>query len=98
MKTLAELRRHAKNFQWSMIKNSWAETILPELKCFRDVAEVTTKYIAFYTPKNGVHEISYINLPKAKDLRIEECTHENEKGLCVTFTDDCVITYFLRHK
>ena len=98
IKTLAELKRNAKNFEWKMIKHSWFKEIRAELKAFREVAEITNKHIAFYTQKNGYYELSYIDLPKAINLIIEKCTHKNEEGYCVTFISECVITYFLRHK
>lgn len=107
MKTLADLKREAMNYEWAMISNSWFKEVRPELNAFRQVEGVYTKNMAFYTEKNGITSLSYIDFPKAKNLKIETGTHVDQdgwmtNGYLVMFKGenekDCTVTYFLRIK
>lgn len=67
MRTLADLKRNASKYTWTMTKNTWGAGKLIGLK--RTVARTQTNSIAFFTDvsKSGV---SWLEWPKAKDITI----------------------------
>ena len=98
MKTLADLKRQAKNYEWSMLSNSWFKTVPDFLVRFRKVEQTGSRDITFETIKNGVKTYSGTAWPKAKLLEITQ--HEAiEGGFYVTFhgetEKDCTLKYLL---
>lgn len=95
MKTLADLKRQAKNFEWSLQYNSWFPHST-HLKEYRKVAHISSVSIGFHIRKaDGLQAISYLDWPKAKQLSICDVTtafFESEKdrfSYKLTLTRDC---------
>lgn len=75
MKTLAALKREAKNFKWSMIRTNsmfFGADIPDFLKEYRNVSRVQADRIAFETLKEGKIRESWSMFPKSKQVEILE--------------------------
>lgn len=72
MKTLADLKRNAANYKWSLIVNSWFGEVPEFQQVFRKVGRVRTSDFSLLTNKDGVVKESWINWPKAKELTITQ--------------------------
>lgn len=103
MKTLADLKRNANKFQWSLIKNSWFGAIPEHQLGFRDVGTMKTIEFSLLTNKNGELTDSWIEWPKASELTMHKViAHGICMGYEVTFTRDTgavnphVMIYWLR--
>ena len=100
MKTLADLKRDAVNYTWEMVYNSWfGGALTPDKKFYglrRTVGKVQSNSLAFNTDisKSG---LSWLDWPKAKELRIEE-KPDGVYYIKIDPDDDkeCHITYILR--
>lgn len=90
MKTLAALKREAKNFKWSMFRtNSFFIPEIPDfLKAYRKVTRVQADRIAFETIKNGETSESWATFPKAKQVEIVEDSIFSPQSYFVKFTQD----------
>jgi len=97
MKNLADLKRNANRFKWSMVSNSWFNQVPEFLNQFRTVSRLQTQRIAFNTIKDGMARESWTDFPKAKNLEIVALDNgdyhltfkgDNEK--------DCTLVYLLK--
>lgn len=91
MKTLAALKREAKNFKWSMIHTNsfFFRNGIPEfLKAYRKVTRVQADSIAFETIKDGKISESWATFPKAKQVEIIEDSIFSPQSYWVKFTQD----------
>lgn len=98
MKTLADLKRDAQNYEWSMIHNSWF-TNTNNLKSFRKVACKNNVGLGFETIRsNGEKAISYLDWPKAKELHITKIDNESYHVMIASLCRDKehVILYELK--
>jgi hypothetical protein len=87
MKTLAALKRQAKDFKWSMTETNsfFFRGGIPDfLKAYRKVTKVQADRLAFETNKNGEKAESWVTFPKAKQVAIEQ----SNDAYIVTFTQD----------
>lgn len=71
MKNLSQLKLNAHRFEWSMISNSWFDSVPDFLANFRRVSRVQTQRLAFITIKNGESRESWTDFPKASNLIIK---------------------------
>ncbi len=98
MKNLADLKRNVANFSWSLLENSWHEDIPDFMSEARKVATVQASRFSLWTNKEGKLSESWIDFPKAKELKIDR----EEEGYKITITRDCgdlephTMIYFLR--
>lgn len=104
MKTLADLKRDASKYQWSLIKNSWYDGIPEYQLAFRDVGRVQGSKFSLWTNKDGSLCESWVDFPKASDLTIEAVmAHGICMGYEVTFkrhvgkAEPHTMIYWLRH-
>lgn len=91
MKTLAALKREAKNFKWSMIHTNsffFGNGIPDFLKAYRKVTKVQADRIGFETISNGKIITSWTILPKAKQVEIIEDSIFSPQSYWVKFTQD----------
>lgn len=72
MKTLKDLKSNANKFKWSLIKNSWYQSVPDFQKSPRKVGQVLTNKFSLITIKNGVESESWLDFPKAKELSINK--------------------------
>lgn len=102
MKTLADLKRDATKYEWSLTSNSWFKEIPAFQKASRRVALVQSNKMAFKTIKDGKETLSWIDFPKASELFI--CCEETQQLLgviIIMITRKCgdrpdhVMTYML---
>jgi len=70
MKTLADLKRNAKNYVWSLKENSWFKQIPQFQRDWRSVSIVQSTKMAFDTNKDGIKTQSWMDFPKASELQI----------------------------
>lgn len=97
MKNLAQLKLNAHRFKWSMLKNSWFDSVPEFLSDFRPVSRVLTQKIAFITIKNGESRESWTDFPKAKNLSIVPLDNGDYIVEFIGETDKhCSLTYLLK--
>lgn len=107
MKTLADLKREAKNYTWEMYFNSWGGGYLkPGAKLYglhRKVVSADTVKLGFESPTG----VSYLEWPKASELSITDqvCTGGQVKqaghgeyivSINPANEQGCIIHYHLR--
>ena len=105
MKTLADLKRNANKFQWSLVKNSWFDGIPEHQKAYRDIGTVQTQRFTLLTNKDGELIESWMDWPKANELTIiPVVAHGVNMGYEVIINRETgavnthEMIYFLRHK
>lgn len=98
MKTLADLKRTAHLYEWSLVHNSWFKDVPSFQREFRRVTKLQSKSFAIGIVKNGELLDSWQDFPKSSELRIEH----NGDLITLTITRDCgdrpahVMQYILR--
>jgi hypothetical protein len=82
MKTLADLKKHAHLYDWSLLSNSWYKEVPFFQSQYRTVARVQSSKLSLNTVKDGKLSESWIDLPKASELTM-------------AINDDCTITLII---
>jgi hypothetical protein len=97
MKNLSELKLNAHRFQWSMLQNTWFDSVPEFLSAFRPVSRVQTQKLAFTTIKNGISTESWTDFPKAKNLSIKALENGDYIVEFIGETEKhCSLTYLLK--
>lgn len=86
MKTLADLKRNADKYLWSVNFNSWFKEIALHQREFRSVAIKQSNSIGFATIIKGENKISWMDWPKASELEIEPINNWFDNSYRVTIT------------
>lgn len=71
MKTRADLKRQCKDFEWSLIENTYMSGEVPSYQhAFRQVKNIYSTNFTLLTEINGEIKESWIDFPKASELEI----------------------------
>jgi hypothetical protein len=100
MKTLADLKRNAHLYLWSLKENSWFKQVPTFQAAYRKVGRVQSSKLSLWTDKGNQLTESWIDFPSAKELEIVSL-NENEFRLIMTrevgqFDPDHIMIYELK--
>ena len=85
MKTLADLKKHCTEYLWKLEYNSLYPGVIPvHQKDFRRVTQVKSRAFALYTNVNGLLKDSWIEFPKATEMKITKKQFSNCYELTIT--------------
>jgi hypothetical protein len=86
MKTLADLKRNATNYVWSLKENSWFKQVPQHQRDYRKVGRLLSNKLSFITNINGEQKESWIDFPKATEMQL---TPINDDMYCLIIKRDC---------
>lgn len=94
IKTVAELKREAKNYTWELYYNSFMNKVDPfslpdRIKGERVIAKVQTNSIAFKMPDGRE---SWLDWPKASQIRFDHAQDNNEDTILNVQVDENGLT------
>lgn len=71
MKTLADIKREANKYEWSLTSNSWYQSVPEFQSAWRKVSRLQSNRLALKTLKDGTESDSWIDFPKASEITIQ---------------------------
>lgn len=70
MKTLADIKRDAAKYEWSLTANSWYKSVPEFQSAYRRVSRLQGSKFALATIKDGQESDSWIDFPKASEITL----------------------------